>query len=42
MIPFFILFLYFMAGLIVLFLLVYFIIKRIEEKEREDFEKRDN
>lgn len=42
MIPFFILFLYFMAGLIVLFLLVYFIIKRIEDKEREDFEKRDN
>ena len=42
MTPFIILFIYLMAGLIVLFLLIYFIMKRIEDKEKEDFEKRDN
>ena len=29
------------AGLSLLAVLVYFIVKRIEEKNREDFEKRD-
>ena len=29
-------------GIIVLGLLIYFIIKRIQEKSKEDFEKRDN
>lgn len=42
MIPFLILFIYLFAGLIALFLLIYFIMKRIEDKEKEDFEKRDN
>mgnify|MGYP000288897292 CR=1 FL=1 len=29
-------------GLLVLSLLIYFIVKRVEDKSKEDFEKRDN
>lgn len=37
-----ILFLYAVGILIVLFLLIYLIIKRVEEKDNENFEKRKN
>ena len=39
---YFILSLYFMVGLVLFALLIYFIIKRIDDKANEDFEKRDN
>jgi len=42
MIPILFLFIYFIGGLIVFSLIVYFIVKRIEDKGKEDFEKRDN
>ena len=33
---------YLMIGLILFALLIYFIVKRIDDKANEDFEKRDN
>ena len=42
MIPFLILFAYLVVGLIVFALLIYFIVKRIDDKANEDFEKRNN
>jgi len=42
MVPFLILFIYLVVGLILFALLIYFIIKRIDEKANEDFEKRNN
>lgn len=41
-VPQLILIIYGGIGIIVLGLLIYFIIKRIQEKDKEDFEKRDN
>jgi hypothetical protein len=40
--PFVILGVYGLGGFALLVLLIYFIIKRIEAKKLEDFEKRDN
>ena len=34
--------LYLLAGLFVLAAIIYLIIKRVEERDRETFEKRDN
>lgn len=41
-IPFFIAAAYGFIGLLVFVALIYLIVKRIEEKQREDFEKRSN
>lgn len=40
--PQLILFIYGAIGMIVLLILVYLVIQRIREKDREDFEKREN
>lgn len=41
-IPFFIAAAYGFIGLLVFIALVYLVVKRIDEKQREDFEKRPN